>query len=421
MGVVPNRHYQLGMSSPSDLSLKIKTFNMERPYRINPLRKTEERRFWKGKKGDSYVTTLPMEWIRDYIPGYDKKENRIYRLSQIKSTILITPQTKEEKTKRLELKINSTNTDEIYYSVISAYLQDYNSVCLQEQGSNPTLKDKLNKIDEKLPGAEFGKEGDDYVVTFERKIENIPKKIDEIYHHYEELYFQNQKMFSGKIKKGTNIETEHKIVTKKEELVDNKVYALKRLFTHVFETFLQNPEILIETGLHRDEEGIDYTAAYKIAGYRSVANNLERLTDIQRDIFELLMNLPDSENDLRQSGFNFSTYYDKAHEMITDAYESRKVVENLDSSKEGFDCLLKVLASEDNVDGGIRYREKYISYFERKKILNYVKSKKLSELATLEGLIWGSTGLATNIAESWVNMSDLPKLNKYLDVSKKKK
>jgi len=395
---------------------------MERPYEIKPLRKTEERRFWKGKNGDSYVTTLPMDWIKDYITGYDKKENRVYRLSQIKSTILITPQIKEEKVKRLELKINSNNTDEIYYSVISAYLQDYNSVCLQEQGPNPMLKNKLNKIDEKLPGAEFGKDGDDYVVKFERKIENIPKKVDEIYEHYKELYSQNQKMFSGKIKKESDIEMEHKIVTKKESLVDNKVYALKRLFTHVFETFLQNPEILIETGLHRDEEGIDYTAAYKIAGYRSVANNLERITDIQRDIFELLMKISDSENDLRQgASFDFSKYYDKAHEMIKDAYESKRVVENLDSSKEGFDCLLKVLASEDNEDDGIRYREKYISYFERKKILNYVKSKKSPELIALEGLIWGSTGLATNIAESWVNMSNLPKLNKYLDVSKKKK
>jgi len=382
---------------------------MEIPYKIKPLKKTGTRKYWKGKNSTSYTTSLPKEWVEKYA----KNDNEDILLSQIEETLLITPnKNQEEKPKTLELKINSKNANEIYYSVISAYLQDYSSVCLKQEENNPTLKEKLNAIDEKLPGAEFGKDGDDYRVTFERKIENIPKKVDEIYNHYVELYSQNKKMFSGTIKE-SDIKTEYGIVTKKESLVDNKVYALKRLFTHVFETFLHNPAILIDTGLLRDEEGIDYTAAYKIAGYRSVANTLERITDIQKDIFELLMKLSDAKITLPESGkYGFPQYYDHAHDMIKDAYTSKKVAEYPSGSKEGFEYLLKVLAAEDNEKNEIRYREGYMSFEEREKILNLVKGRKSPDIGALEGLIWGSTGLATNIAETWINMSNLAEINK---------
>jgi len=388
---------------------------MENTYKIKPLRKTETRRFWKGKKADSYVTSLPMEWVKEYIPDYEKKENRVIERTQIDSTILITPQIKEEKPKPLELIMETGNGDQVYYSVISAYLQDYDDICITEKDYNVNLIEKLSSIGDKLPNAYFkGKESDGrYVIKFETKIENIPKKLDEIYMHYETLYSKNQKMFSGSIKE-SDIETEYKIVTRTENLVDNNVFALKRLFTHVFETFWNKPGILIESGLLRDEDAVDYTAAYKIAGYRSVANILERITDIEKDIFELLKKLRDSKIALPQkNGPDFPKYYDGAHDMIKDAYQSKKLTESASDSKNGFKCLVKVLAAEDNEKDGIRYREKYISFDERKKILDYLKeSKKPPELVALEGLIWGSTGLATNIAEAWINMSDLTKIDK---------
>lgn len=386
---------------------------------IKPLAKIGTRKFWKGDSAISYVTSLPKEWVEEYIGKHLEKEERVINLSQIGRTLLITPtKNLEEKTKRLELRINGENTDQIYYSVISAYLQNYDDVCLKEQDKNLDLRKKFNEIDQKLPGAEFKKEGADYLITFERRIENIPKKIDEIYNHYAELYSQNQKMFEGKIK-NPDIEIEYDIVKKKENLVDNKVYALKRLFAHVFETLFHSPEILFDTGLLRHGEEIDYTAAYKIAGYRSVATSLERVTDIQKDIFELLRQ-PPSKATSHGGGYSFAKYYEGSHRMMEDAYQSKKVTENLSDSNQGFQCLLRVLAAEDNLRENLRYREGYISFEERKKIRALVE--KSPTLCSLEGLIWGTTGLATNIAETWLNMSDLPRVNGYVyGTSKKRK
>lgn len=105
--------------------------------------------------------------------------------------------------------------------------------------------------------------------------------------------------------------------------------------------------------------------------------------------------------------------------MIDDAYQSKKIVENLPDAKDGFECLLRVLAAENNEKDGTCYREGYISFDERKKISDIVG--KYPKLGTLEGLIWGCTGLATNIAETWINMSDLPKINEYVAEKREKR
>lgn len=399
---------------------------MAGPYKIKPLVKTDTRNFWKGDSAKSYVTSLPKEWVEEYIPDYTKKENREINLSQIGRTLLITPKKNGEKkvSKSLDLTITNDSADQVYYSVISAYLQNYDEVRITEKNYDSSLIAKLQAIDSKLPGADFkGKVGNEnYLITFDTKIENIPKKLDEIYTHYLTMYSKNEAMFKNSMEE-LDVQIEHNIVTKTEAQVDNKVFGLKRLFTHVFHKLLDEPTILLETGLLKDKDDIDYTAAYKIAGYRSVANALERTTDIQKDIFELLKDLREDKTVLpKAKNYGFDKYYEAAHKIMVDAYTSKKVVENDECPKDGFDCLLKVLSAENNEKDDVCYRDKYISFDDRSKILALVKESKSPTIGALEGLIWGSTGLATNIAETWINMSDLPKINGYVaDKGKKKK
>jgi hypothetical protein len=390
---------------------------MKEPH-IGPLAKTDTRRYWKGKRNSSSFTiALPKDWVLTYA---EKESPGSCMLTQIGKTLLITTnKEQQEETKLLHLVMNRDNSNQIYYSVISAYLQNYSEVRITEGAYNANLIDKLSVIGDKLPGAQFyGKEASgNYIVKFETKIENIPNKLDEIYRNYLTMYATNKMMFSSSDDE-YDVDTEHKIMKRMESQVDNKVFALKRLFTHVFNSLLQDPTILLDTGLVREKEKIDYSAAYKIAGYRSIANSIERITDIQKDIFEFLMKFP-SEVKLKNSGYGFQQYYDGAHKMIDDAYQSKKIVENLPDAKDGFKCLLRVLAAENNEKDGTCYREGYISFDERKKISDIVG--KYPKLGALEGLIWGCTGLATNIAETWINMSDLPKINEYVAEKREKR
>lgn len=391
---------------------------MKEPHKIGPLAKTDIRKYWKGKDGSSFTTALPKDWVLAYA---EKESPGSYMLTQIGKTLLITTnKEQQEETKSLSLVMNRDNSNQIYYSVISAYLQNYGEVQIAEDAYNAGLIDKLSAIGDKLSGAQFeGKEASgNYIVKFETKIENIPNKLDEIYRNYSTMYSKNKMMFSNSDDE-YDVDTEHKIMKRLESQVDNKVFALKRLFTHVFNTLLQDPTILLDTGLIREKEKIDYSAAYKISGYRSIANGIERITDIQKDIFEFLMKLP-SDVKMQDGKYGFPQYYDGAHRMIDDAYQSKKVAENLPDAKDSFGCLLRVLTAENNEKDDTCYREGYISFDERKKISTIVE--KYPKLGALEGLIWGSTGLATNIAETWINMSDLPKINGYVaDKGKKKK
>lgn len=379
------------------LLFKIKTFIMK--YRENRwLMKKEKRSYWPSGKS-SFVTSLPNKWIKDYARKSSKDE---IMMSQIGETLLITPKKDKPPEKPLTIVIQPNDSSKVYYSIISAYIQGYDEVCLLEKSYQRDLIDKVMTIQNKLPGAivEPKAEGE-YKIKFTNLEEKIPTILDKMHEHYQTLYNKNNDLF--KDIDGSDINTKFNFVQYTEKEVDKIGFQLKRLFTRVFDTVLYDPEILLRTGLAEKEKDVDYSVVAKSVAYSVVASNLERLTDIQVEIFEILKDMTVDEKGRKILGINkdygFDKYYNAANKMVEDAY----------NSKNNLKCLLKVLRSENQKEGGISFREEYISPAERKQILDL--AEKNPNLIQLEGRIWANTGLATNIAEAWINMSDLAELN----------
>ncbi len=352
------------------------------------------RKYWPSGNS-SFVTTLPNNWVKDYAKEFSEKEIMV---TQIGETLLFTPKKNPPAEKPLPIEMKPSDASRAYYSIISAYIQDYSEVCLVEKGYSRSFLDKIMLIQNKLPGATIQPKSEgEYKVTFVTEPEPIPTILDKMYGHYKQIYEKNKDLFTGLDEK-ENINTKFNFVQYTEEEVDKMGFLLKRLFTRVFNTVLFDPTILETTGLSKGKD-TDYSVVSKSVAYSVVASNLERITDIQVGIFRTLKDIALDEKGRKSLGihkdYGFDDYYNAAHQMVTDAYQS----------KDNLKLLLKVLNSEDRQDGDVCYREGYIDSKQRRQALKLAEESQ--SLSSLEGSIWANTGLATNIAEAWINMRDL--------------
>lgn len=377
--------------------------------------KTDYRRFRMGKNGTSYTTTLPKEWVKKYAT----KSERV-RVDQYGETLFINPVKQEKDGKPLKIIIGK-NGETTYYSIISAYLQNYDKIILKEEVHNEPLINRLREIGNKLPGAHFEPEKEEgtYQITFDNMIKHIPQLLSEMFEEYRILYTKNIEMFHSS-PKTEKIDVKSHFVGLKEESVDRNFFLLKRLFTNVFENTLKDPKILVDTGLMKTGDDFQYSVVSKSVGYFSIANSLERLTDLQVDIFKNLKKVIIDDEDKsclidKETGYGFEKFYNAANSMIEDSYNSKSIMEKGANMYKGFQFLLKVLKAESNKDDKIKFREGYITKENRETILKLAENS--SHLTYLEGQIWGSTGIATNIAEAWINMSDLHEINKEVKIS----
>lgn len=371
--------------------------------------KTDYRKFRMGKNSTSYTTTLPIDWVKKYAAKSDS-----IRVDQYGKTLFINPVKQEKDEKPLKIIIGK-NGEKVYYSIISAYLQNYDKIILKEEVHNEPLVNKLKEIGSKLPGAHFEPEKEEgtYQITFDNMIKHVPQLLDEMFEEYRILYAKNIEMFhsSPKIEK---IDVKSHFVSLKEESVDRNFFLLKRLFTSVFENILKDPKILVDTGLMNVGDDFRYSVVSKSVGYFSIANSLERLTDLQVDIFKNLKKIIIDNEDKsclvdEETDYGFEKFYNATSSMVEDSYNSKSIMEKGPKMYEGFQSLLKVLKAESNKDDEIKFREGYITKENRETILKLAENS--SDLTYLEGQIWGSTGIATNIAEAWINMSDLSRIN----------
>lgn len=359
------------------------------------------RRYWESGK-TSFVTSLPTNWIKDYAQKFSKKQ---IMMSQIGETLLVTPYKETPKEKPLTIEIKGNNGNKVYYSLLSAYIQGYEEVCLLEKEYDRILMEKISSLPSKLEGAAVAPKSEgEYKVIFANVERKIPQILDRMYEQYCTLYSKNKELFNG-INKNENINTKYNFVQHTEREADKLGFLVKRLFSRVFDTVLYDPHVLIRTGLVKEKkkDEIDYSAVAKSVAYSVVAGSLERLTDIQVYIFEILKEVATNEKGRKSLGlgkeYGFDKYYNDANSMVEDAY----------NANDNLECLLKVLRFEDQEENGINYRDGYISAQKRGQILKLIEGN--TKLTHLEGLVWANTGIATNISEAWINMSDLAQLN----------
>ncbi len=159
------------------------------------------------------------------------------------------------------------------------------------------------------------------------------------------------------------------------------------------------------------ELGVENTA--QIIPYTTLNSNLERVGDLQTEIFSALHNLvKEVDGDAsdyiysKKDTYGYLQYYRKAHKMVEDAYRSRDDLEKLRQiiNTKG---KRKMVNEKTGVMQYMPYRPGYIEAEERSIIYSLIKNFSNTHLVCLEHEIYGMTGNATNIAEAWYNMKEL--------------
>jgi hypothetical protein len=216
---------------------------------------------------------------------------------------------------------------------------------------------------------------------------------------YEDLYNINYKIMK-KIKESTvsrdEIDGQKELIETKERDIDACSFLLKRLLNRLFYC----PWLSEDLGIGDFANIIPYT---------TLNTNLERLGDLQVEIFNALYSLVVDVGKKaskyiysKEHAYGYVQYYSSAHEMVKDAYKSRNDVEKLKviiSTKNK-----RKIIKKNDIKQEMPYRPGYIEAEKRAIIYDLIKNFGNEHLVCLEHEIWGMTGNATNIAEAWYNM-----------------
>jgi len=295
-----------------------------------------------------------------------------------------------------EIELGADDPEMLEYKIISAYLKGYDKVYLRLPKKCHKSVKHLENLKIKLDGISLTYEGGRYVILISTEPRPVLDLLDNMFMHYETLQASCKSIMEGfYIWKSSQLESvcedKRETINFVENSVDRLCFLVKRLLhkTSCFQI---------------DQEKIGVKSLGDIHFLGTINVNLERLSDLQKEIYEYLVSLlPEKkrvENYFKvtedDADYSFTNYYDAAHQMVQDAYKGEE------------ETALKIIATKKRYrkseDLGIEipYRPAYIELNQREKILRIVE--EYTKLGCLEHIIWGMTGNATNIAEARYNM-----------------
>lgn len=366
------------------------------------LESVEERRIWRSGKGKSaYVTALPSDWAKPIVNSDDTICVSKVKTNRVRS-LFLAPKNEYKKRCRDPLKIEKDNSTLLLNEVVTAYLADYAEVRVEFPVEKPQLGcvEVLGKIPSKLFGVTIVSDGmNNFRIRMSTAPEPIHEMLEEMFNKYTDLYKINFELMRNtrNVMSDKQMDGNRGIIMMKEQEIDAYSFLIKRLLNR-----------LLYTPWLSEELGIEDLA--QIVPYTTLNANLERLGDLQVEIFKIL---PSLVEELGKNAFEFicpesgkyglSEYYDDAYKMVQDAYTSQDDVERLVTllSTKGVSKTF----NENGKEISLAYRPGYIEAEERKIIYDTIeKSRNNRNLTCLEYKIWGMTGNATNIAEAWSNM-----------------
>jgi phosphate uptake regulator len=339
------------------------------------LEEPSERRIWKTGKG-SYVTALPKSWA-------SKLGGSSVMVSEYMGGLFILP---PESTKPLVRKLifNSGDANNLRYELISGYLNNYREVLVELPKPQKECITALESLPEKLLGVSVSfASSNSFMVSMSTMPKPIPEIMQQMLSQCQAIHETAQQIFS------TFELSTHELqrINAIENDIDRNSFLIKRLFC------------VGATQLGRLKElGIDDLT--KMIHWENLNSNLERVGDLEFEICLELKRLLEKfkkkelEDKLRsiEERYSFKEYHNSAQEMVMDAYsnEPKKIALIIDTKRPSKEYEIT------------KHRGSYISEKEGNTIRDLVN--RTPDLACLDVRIWGITGCATNIAESWLNM-----------------
>lgn len=356
---------------------------LRRTERAEETKEPEHRKLWRigkraGEGKGSYVVTLPSDWA-------EKVGNQKIIVTDYKGSLLLTPMTLRHEPKIFRLKIDHKQKPSLLkYRIISAYLNNFREFYIKFTEPNNACEDMLETLHVKLLGLSVSYTGEENerLVSMSTMVKPIPSVLSTMLLQSQAIHKINQEVF---LTKETSEYKEGQVESYENE-IDRNSFLIKRLFCVASE----QPEMMTTLGIGSLSE---------IVHWENLNSNLERVADLQREIYHDLKRLlakdkPENRQILlEEKDYGFRAYHEDAQRMVNEAYSKdlTKIGHILDTKR------------TENEEETVKYRGEYITYKHGTIIENLVKQKP-ELLMCMHVRIFGLTGCATNIAEAWLNM-----------------
>lgn len=335
------------------------------------------------------MLSVPSDWAKNIM----SKTKGDVLMRTYGNLLLISPFSEQEK--HDWVAIDAADPQIAVCNLTSYYLIGKNKVYLTTRPGDTSLESELEKLKNQVYGMDFVRKSDKEIeVSFNPPDELVRTLVDREFSLYEQMQKEVMHQLDVFPQLEKNTSTIEKKIDDYERSVDRTSYQTRRALI----TALYDPDILVKLDLEHPAD---------ILGYYRIEENIERLADLQRQIFKEIISLK-KIHEKKKFDFDFNPikrFYMTAHQLATKSfteYGSQEAVSFVIRSKTGSarGDHIKTAHTEHNelVDKIEKESEKLISEYGPK------CSSILKSLWHLESRINGMVGNASNISESWFFM-----------------
>lgn len=350
----------------------------------------EKRKIYRtGARGKpSYALVLPKEWVERIYP--DPSLKREVEVSVFGDKLLVLPSAEIYPPAAKLVKEQYQPSDVwLEAAILHCYLTSIDRVEVVGNIDDKETSARIDKLRRKLSGFQIEERtSSKLALSFSTPLRPMRDILERSYGLLTGLHLENKSLLNKFPDIGRILDDSMRTVQSNEDDADQNAMLGKRLLIRA----LQDPEVSQKLGIGE---------AHEILDYHTIVTSLERLSDLETELFRLSADLfkrVDKSAAAREglrfsekpSEYHFTQYFDDLFRMVKDSHDSRDDPQ----------LALKLLSTR-----ALEYRPEYVAEEQRKKIISYSSTHKFSEyLVPLEGKIWAMSGIATNIAEAWLDM-----------------
>ena len=348
-----------------------------------------------GKKRttrETFLVSLPYDWAKKVETEYGG--NVI--ITHYDDKLLIVPEA-EKKYREASIDIDGNSPEEMESKITAAYIGNVQKLSIKIKNESAGIMEKLELLRRKLYGTlATSFSNDTLVLSMETPLMPIKNVLGNAEAFSLSMYEKNENLMSLKFPYAGDIVSISSQIDSWENDVDLYTFLSKRYLNRS----LIDPESISKLVIKSPQD---------ILEYYSISSNIERFADIHVEIRDSLVELnkemQEKDKTLKMTGFSLSTfpqkdaafsdYYLKAVGMVRTAFENS----NPTNPKEEAE-LLRVYKTKRQ-----DYRPGFIEREFREEIIKRSRENPFAtHLLKIENKIFAITGIATNIAEAWMNM-----------------
>jgi phosphate uptake regulator len=350
--------------------------------------------------GKSRVLAVPQEWY-DKLKKDPKDQTVDVLVRTYDDLLLVAPAEKPETDDAVHVEYKDYSTLEC--NIMSYYMLGKKRLSLVVSPKDFEIDEKLRNLSRKLVGmVPLRKSEKEITVTFDPPKSTITDLIGRMYALYIAMQKEAIRQFDIYPQLDETDDSPKRMQNFEDE-VDRISYHTRRLLTNA----LYNPEILLDLDLKHPSD---------IIGYYRIENNLERLADLQKQVFDEILGLKKAraafEIDIDMNPIR--DMYNTAHQLVT-----KSVLDYASGESNAYVIRSKRDSSEKGQIKTARTQHDELTRWlmgeQIPAILNkdYTKigddkisaaTSVIRSLLAMESKIYGMVGNASNISESWFFM-----------------